>query len=703
MTLPRALLPYALVSTAIVVGSVLLVFGSAAAPSPAAVHGPSPTPATRPVSGATLPGDVRLAYWREAGDKSWELWVSDLQGTRRWVIAREPAAIAVTLTRWRPDGEAVSYIRERRTLIVAPLVGSPIVIHPSGEVDAARRTAVGYHWSPDSERIALSMRAGPPGARVNDILILDVSQGIWRRVTEMREALAGPWVDEDEHLVETTTGSIFIAKLGERVEIRPVTGMTAVSPEIGPDGRLYVAGGGSVTVTGARPYATGGIWSMALDGTDVRREQADEPVEFRLAGRWSDGRWLIDRGGAIDLAGAAEPELPLSAGPIADVVVLHERAAVALTDSRVLLLDPAVIAKAQRSAPGSGLTVLIGGIREAEAWRPRVDLAPVRGSGTAASTPLAAFVKGNTLWRVEGTDARAILRAEEDHIIGTPVWSRDGAMLAVPVLAADPDLASSSIVVLDRGGVVVRRFEVSGQPVWSPDGATLAVDARRTDALDVLPMDERVSAIQLEGYDPTWTDAGLIVLTHAVAPGRVHLIERYAGRKRITILEESALATHPRLAHIGPTDERLTIHSLSASTDGELVAFGARRCCGLLSEALVVARTSDGEILTVIPAPNGLDGPVEWSPVGHRFARNVGPFPASNAEDLGQGPNVVAIIVDGRSGEVIARAAGGFAGWGGDGDTWYTARPEGLFANDVDGGEAQLISPYGVPLVVAPR
>lgn len=698
---PRALLPYALVSAGIVVGSALMVFGGAAAPSPA-VYVPSPTPATRPVSAATLPSDIRLAYWREAADKTWELWVSDLQGGRRWVIAREPTASAMTLTRWRPDGEAVSYIRERRTVIVAPLAGSPIVIAPSGEVDAGRRTAVGYHWSPDSERIAVSLRAGRPGARTYDIWTVDVSQGLWRRVTEMREALAGPWVDEDEHLVETTTGSIFIAKLGARVEIRPVTGMTAVSPEIGPDGRLYVAGGGSVTVTGAHPYATGGIWSMALDGTDVRRELADEPVEFRLAGRWSDGRWLIERGGTIDLAGAAEPELPLSAGPIADIVVLDERAAVALTNSRVLLLDPALIAKAEQRAPGSGLTVIIGGIHEADAWRPRADLAPVRNSATAAANPLAAFVRGNTLWRVEGGDTRAILRADDGHSIGTPVWSPDGAMIAVPVLSADR--ASGSVVVLDRGGDLVRRFEAAGQPVWSPDGRTLAVDVvGRSDALDLLSLDERIAPVRLEGYDATWTASGLVVLTHLDASRRVHRIERYAGRQRIPILDETALAKDPRLAHIGPADARLTIHSLSASPDGELVAFGARRCCGPLSDGLVVARTSDGEILTVIPAPNGLEGPVEWAPDGHKFARDVGPFPASNAEDLGQGPNVVAIIVDAQTGEVIARAPGGFAGWGGDGQTWYTGRPEGLFANDLEGGDAELISPYGVSSSIAPR
>jgi hypothetical protein len=700
MTLARALLPYAVISAAIVVCSVALVFGAGGV-APAQVYVPPPTPATRSASAATLPTDVRLAYWRQAAD-AWELWVSDLEGTRRWVIAREPTE-GIALTRWRPDGEAVSYMRERQTLIIAPLVGSPIVVPLSAELVAARRIVVGYHWAPDAERIALSLRAGPPGARTTDVWTVDVSNGLWRRVTEMREGLAGPWIDEDEHLIESLSGSIFIAKVGERVEVRPVTGMTAVSPEIGPDGRLYVAGGGSVSLSGTRPYATGGIWSMALDGTDVRRELADEQGEFRLAGRWVDGRWLIDRGGTLDLAGGEEAELPISAGLIAEVVVVHDRAAVALTGSSVLLLDPAVIGSA-RATPSAGLTLLVGSVREAEAWRPRADVGLLRGSGSTGSAPLATFVKGNTLWRTEGSDTRAVLRAEDDHIIGTPVWSRDGAMVAVPVFAADPSVAASSIVVLDRSGDLVRRFEVAGQPVWSPDGDTLAVDAPRgSDALDLLPLDERASAVRLEGYDPTWTDAGLIVLTHADTAGRVHLIERYVGDQRVTILEESALATDPRLAHVGPADSRLSIHSLSASPDGQLVAFGARRCCGVLSDALVVARASDGAILTVIPAPNGLDGPVRWSPAGHLFARNSGPFPASNAEDLGQTKGVITIIVDARTGAVIARAPGEFAAWGGGGRTWYTARTEGLFANDLDGGEGVLVSPHGVPMQVAPR
>jgi len=122
------------------------------------------------------------------------------------------------------------------------------------------------------------------------------------------------------------------------------------------------------------------------------------------------------------------------------------------------------------------------------------------------------------------------------------------------------------------------------------------------------------------------------------------------------------------------------------------------------AHGVVVLRTSDGAVMRVFPSDErrGFWG-AEWSPRGDLLAREVGPFPASNAEDLGRGPSVITEVLDALSGEVVATAPGRFAGWSGDGAHLYFARPEGLFRHYLAGGDGVLVSPYGVPFSISPR
>jgi hypothetical protein len=50
---------------------------------------------------------------------------------------------------------------------------------------------------------------------------------------------------------------------------------------------------------------------------------------------------------------------------------------------------------------------------------------------------------------------------------------------------------------------------------------------------------------------------------------------------------------------------------------------------------------------------------------------------------------------------IVARQEGRFAGWAPDGASFYVARPAGLFAYPIAGGEGVRISAIGVPVSAA--
>ena len=61
-----------------------------------------------------------------------------------------------------------------------------------------------------------------------------------------------------------------------------------------------------------------------------------------------------------------------------------------------------------------------------------------------------------------------------------------------------------------------------------------------------------------------------------------------------------------------------------------------------------------------------------------------------------------AIVRDADTGDVVQDIDGRFAGWSPDGSWLYVARPEGLFAKALAGGDPVRFSPFGV-VVAATR
>jgi len=701
----RPLLPYALASVAIVVASAVAMAASIGVSTPA-TSSPS-----QPTASRTLSADVRLAYWRESTDGRWELWVSDLDGARRWTVAAESSIGIPSLTRWRPDGGAVAYVRERTTLVIAPLVDSELAIPLSKELTEDGRAIVGYTWSTDGARIALSMRDAGGASRESDVWSVELATGSWRRLTEMGDALAGPWIDEDELLIETMGGFIGVVLVAPRLELRPVTGMLAVSPQIGRDGRLYVAGGSGAGqfTAGGMPHGSGGIWSMALDGSDVRRERGDQASEIRLLGRWVDDRFVVSRSGSAEVLGEPRLTLPWSAGVIREFEPISDRLVIAVTGDRVLRVDPSLISPtSDLYTPSPGLTVLLDRVYDAELWRRAEGVKPLRSSGpvNGVSAP-SAFVLGGTLWLVDAQGPpRQILSAGPERWIGRPTWSRDGEKLAVIVNGSDP--ASSELVVFARSGQTLQRAPARGDsPTWSPDGREIAMTvwAARGAEIEVREVDRIAESSLIEGHSAFWTDRGLLVVAGtppagAAAPS-AQRVDVLGPTGRRVIVHASALAADPRLAAIGSP---LSMYGVSGPPSGTYFSVNVYRVGTQRAHGVVVLRTSDGAVMRVFPSDErrGFWG-AEWSPRGDLLAREVGPFPASNAEDLGRGPSVITEVLDALSGEVVATAPGRFAGWSGDGAHLYFARPEGLFRHYLAGGDGVLVSPYGVPFSISPR
>jgi dipeptidyl aminopeptidase/acylaminoacyl peptidase len=638
--------------------------------------------------------------------------VSDLSGLRRWIVATERVGVA-SLTRWRPDGNAVAFVRERKAIVIAPLVGSSQVIALPSDLAEEGYGIVGYHWSSDGSRLAVSLRDALGASREGDVWVVDVGPGLWRRVTELGDALAGPWIDSDEVLVESLSGFIGVVRVAQEVTLRPVTGMTAVSPQIGRDGRLYVAGGGGGVgpQAGTLPYGQGGIWSMALDGSDVRRERGDQASEIRLLGRWTDGRFVVSRAGSAEIIGEPPLILPWSAGTIRRVEPLTEREVLAFTDDRVLRLDPQLVTPLMGMyTPSPGLSVLLDRVYEADLWRRPAAVEPVRTTGAQrAPTPPSAFVMGKAVWLVEGGDPpHQLFSARADQWVGRPEWSPDGKALAVTLSGSDA--ASSELVIFDVDGRILHRIEGrGGRPVWSPDSRSLArevwTDARSE--IHIHRLDRPDAVERIDGSSAVWTDRGLFVLvtmqTGASGAPIRQRIELRAGDERRSIVDSAVLAAHPQVRKIGATSQPLSMYGLTAPSDGALVAVTFYRGGAEPAQGVVVIRVSDAAVVTVVASDRHGGFLPEWSPRGDLFARNAGPYPASNAEDLGRGSGIITEVLDPLSGKVVTSAPGQFAGWAPDGVTFYVARPEGLFAHQLAGGEGVIVSPYGVPVSIAPR
>jgi hypothetical protein len=104
--------------------------------------------------------------------------------------------------------------------------------------------------------------------------------------------------------------------------------------------------------------------------------------------------------------------------------------------------------------------------------------------------------------------------------------------------------------------------------------------------------------------------------------------------------------------------------------------------------SFAIVRTKDGTASAIFAGESVSDE--AWSSTGRHIGYTI------TTPQGGLAPKVRAVVRDAETGEITLEQDGRFAGWSPDGLWMYAARPEGLFARRIGGGEPVRFSPYGV-------
>lgn len=745
MGLMRPLAPYAVVSLIVVAASGAMLGLSLSAPDPGRGPSPSPIATAAPVRDlgeiASQLGTPRIAYWREEAGLR-KLWVTDLGGTRRWPIASMPVAAKARAAAWSPDGTAVAYVQDERALMIAFVDGSRISLAPTAQAGQGDWRILDLRWKPDGKRIATTLITTEARTQKTDVFVVDIHEPVgWTRITALDDAYAAGWLDEDELLIETVGGLIARVRedgLDARVRgdgldadpllkdhpvVRPITGMSAVSPRVGGDGRLYFIGGGYVggPVDVSRgPVAFGSVWSVTLDGNDLRRETTAQHERVRLDGRWPDGRFVVSTSGGAYLLGKEIGLLPWSVGNIRTAVPFGDgSAAIAFTTTRIVRIDTKAMARSP-TAP-EATRVLLDGVEGADVWvgRPPAHRAVPAAPPFAATGGQAArftFVLGGHLW---ATSADGFTRLATGGVSGLrwisePQWSPRGDRLLAFETSRERGYSVAALV-FERDGRMSRWDDLGGtwsRPQWSPDGSAFAYSVPRPGAAanEIPEMEVRFISLDgaridpIFGQQPAWTSAGLYLIDNgrrgSVGNWRVdHSVQVVMSSAPRAITSAQRIAADPRARQLVEGATALALSSLTAARDGtyltvQLNVVGPSG--GYAKSAFAVVRTADGAVIELVPFDPraGSLQEIKWSPIAPVF----GATSWSPSQQIG-GPSVSrAVVHDARTGALVVEHEGRFGGWSPDGSAFYVAKPDGLYAFGLDGSPGIRISPIGVPV-----
>jgi len=713
------MLPHALASVAIVGLSVVAI--SVSTRDVRALREPTASAAIAPPQLSTA---GRLAYWRPSPGDDLELWVSDLDGKRRFPIATASKKADVDLTRWSPDGNAVAWAADGNVHVMRLDRGRTTITVPA-ELLAARWRPVAMEWAPNSRRLAATLRAAGGISNEGDVFVadLDGATTTWVRRTSTGDTYAGGWIDDERLLTETSAASIgMISAVGTGAP-RPLTAMPAVSPRIGPGGRVYFFGGrGGGPALFSGPLAAGSVWSMTIDGDDLRRETRAEREQGRLQGFLPDGRFIVGVPGALYVIADEAVLFPWKTGAVRRVVASQDgRAVIGLTESRIVRAD---LSKVPRSSTGldvtiDATTVLLDAVAAPDAWFPSRLVTPARSAARSAGGPREdlTLTLGRSVWRVRPDgEIRELLSAPSQGWMSDPVPSPTGHLVAATVSARTADgRLDASTVILDRDGRRVTTLPgTAGTVTWSPDGAQLARwawyqnDGYATQLYDTATW---TPGRRFAKTRALWSGAGLVLLDegrqHPRMPdsswarvGQAVDLLTPSGTKRIT--DADRLARHPLLRDVVQADLLAAISTVAPSSHAThllvgLAQFGADgRSVG---GALVVVRTADGEPVALLRSDPGFSPAFSWSDTTWAPSMDLIGVTRREARTPGQ-LDGRALVLD-VSGRVLLEREGRFAGWSVDGEWIYLARREGLFAARLDGGSEARIGPLGASPVVA--
>ncbi|HEV2249686.1 MAG TPA: hypothetical protein VGT60_04185 [Candidatus Limnocylindria bacterium] len=704
----RPLAPYAITSALVVVVSLALLAGALATGGLleeriATSGSPSATPSRAPVE---LSRSGRIAYWRTDPSGDIQLWMAGLDGSDRRAIATVDSLSRVQATRWSPDGNAIAWL-DRGQGIVVQRVDPPTryELPLPRSVLAANARLIDLAWSTDSASLAATLRGGAQGIPTTetDVYVAPASGGEWRRATSLGNAFLSQWISPTEILIHTGNGMIAVQRADGMGGPAPLTGLVATSPFVGDDGRIYfLAGQVAPTIRDATvPVINAGqasVWSMTIDGDDVRQELPQRFDDVRLVTRWSPGRFVVHQGASTALAflAATQPGALATIPGVIDRVVFSpdHRTAIGVSASRIVRYDTA-----RPEAP----VVLLGDVTQPDAWYPKTLTLAHASPQPASAKPAVRYVFAmhGLLWVTDYTGVPRLvreLRTDDRSLrrlsgVAIPQWSPGGdRILYFDVLTSSFRGAVFVSGVTGMGGRLSDQDAAGPFPVWTPDG-----NVAYTDLIGSFDSAGFGSDGEVRVVIPA---SGVRVATYrarevAFGGGKTYLIDN--GKLNIalqtrtdhSIVEQTA--TGPRtvatmtMVAAGTqfsASPALQLSMLGTSADGTLLSVRMSPATGNVGFIFAILRAADGAPLLQSPGQDVAD--VRWSPNGHLIGMTLANIP---------------VVRDAETGAIVASAGSGrFAGWSPDGKWFYVARDTGLYALPLAGGDPVRISALGVPI-----
>lgn len=725
----RGLLPYALVSALVVVASVVAIVVSTTSPSaePAVAASASPSAAAsatrQPVTDLSATG--RLAYWRAEPNGDHLLWLANADNSRRRSVAKTDTPNSITKTRWSADGNQIAYVEGGIRLVVVRVDGATTSYTLAPELRSDSYRIVDHRFSPSGARIAATVQR-QTGSQ-SDVYVA-APNGTWTRITNVEDAIAADWLDEDELLVQTTGGVISALRANGTNQFRPLTGLSGSSPVIGSDGRIHFLAGRVTQFAGATETfvfaAAANVWSMTADGTDVRREiTPPDQDSLRLDGTWPGG-YLYHRGtnAAQLVIGSIPILLPSNAGLVERIAVSPDkRYAIGFAGPTVVRIDLTPTGLAPSAV------LLLGSIDSGDVWFPRG--APLaRGVAPGgADIPAAryAFALGGNVWTMGANGTASVLRTGASNgqtqrrltiPIPLPQWSPAGdRVLTVESLGTGPGALQLIPVTIDRAGKVTRLTSLSSVApavTWSPDGSLIAAIALPAAPQDpsILLSELSVRVVNLEGAvgqaipgrEVAWSKAGMFILTNGTirANDRARdeqAIELWNGTQKRTVTTTARIIGDARAAAPSVTKGITSVSNVTTAADGTFAAVRVSFLGTTATPFLVLLRASDGAATQYVLGDRLADE--AWSPVrpliGYTTTLGGQGIPGTPTE-----AKPVASVRDAASGTVVAEVEGRFAGWSPDGAWFYVATSGGLYARPLAGGALVRVSGIGVPVSI---
>ena len=713
----RPLAPYAISAALVLVISLAVLAGALAAGGlleEQVTAGASPVPSPSHAA-VELSRAGRLAYWRTDATAGSQLWVSNLDGSQRRAVARIDGLARVQATRWSPDGNAIAYLDRGEAVVVQHIDGAGARYElglPAFALSSNARI-IDFDWSTDSASLAATVRgstAGTPNSET-DVWAIPATGGQWRNQTDLGTAFLSQWISADEILVHTRAGLIGVQRL-DGTGLRPLTAQVATSPFLGDDGRIYyLAGQVAPAIRDATvPVMNAGqarVYSLTLDGGDIRSEMPQLYDDVRLAGQWSPGRYLARQGASTALAFLASGQPPLATVPgVVDRVVFSpdRRTAIGLASSRIVRYDTT-----QPDNP----VVLLSDVTQPDAWYPQTLTIARSSPALSGPRPAAryAFAAGGLVWATDATgQARPLrqLQAGEAELrrlsgVAVPQWSPAGDRVLFFDVLSSSFRGAVSVAELNGSGVRLSDQDAAGPfPTWSPDGTVAYTDFISWFDSAGFAVDGEVRIVPPTSGAPITTYKAREIAfgggkTYLIDNGKLNLAVQTRTDHAILEVTASGIRTVTLAANvntgspfsglpIGSFASSLQLSMLGASADGEFLSVRLSPASGGAPFTFALLRASDGT--PTIRDPGQSISDVRWSPVGHLVGMTNGNIP---------------VVRDADTGAIVASATSGrFAGWSPDGKWFYVARDIGLYAIALSGGEPVRISSFGVPVSTTP-